>query len=141
MSGDRGQPCLTPARSGKVGPLALLSCMLQCDWLYSASNRWSALGGSPMCCNILRMKSWETEGKADAKSIRRKALLSCIKGVCIDAMSISRRLRIMDLLWRKPCCLASTQFSRWCSQQHLVALAMSLLSVLTILSGLVLAGE
>ena len=46
----------------------------------------------------------------------------------------------MERLRRKPCCLESTQGSSKASQQKRVALAISLLSVLTMLSGLVLFG-
>ena len=90
--------------------------------------------------SIFFMNSCEMEGKAEEKSMSKQAPCSCIKEVCMEAMSSSKRLRRMERLRRKPCCLESTQGSSKASQQKRVALAISLLSVLTMLSGLVLFG-
>ena len=57
----------------------------------------------------------------------------------MDAVSTSSKFFNMDLPLMKPCCLGRTHESKMLSQLFRAALAMSLLSVLTMLRGRVLA--
>ena len=86
------------------------------------------------------MKSCEMDGKAEQKSNKMHAPFSCIKEVCMAAMSTSSKFRRIERPRRNPCCLGKTHPSNVGSQASRAEFATIRLSVLTIFNGLVLEG-
>ena len=100
-----------------------------------------ALVGTPVAASKLSIYSCEIEGNAEAKSNSTKAPLLLVSAVVIAAYSMSTTFLSMERCGRNPCCCGLIHGLSSLSQRNLAALAISLLSVLTVLRGRVLSGR
>ena len=80
----------------------------------------------------------DSDGNAAAKSKNIIAPVDDVRAVFMAAYSMSRIFFKIDLCRKNPCCWGLTHGLRILSQRSLAAFAMSVLSVLTMLSGRVL---
>ena len=139
-SGDNGQPCLMPERTMNESWVEPLKRREHLTWSYKALITLIAPSGSPKWSNDCSRNSWEMLGKAALKSNGTSPPYSFFQLTVMVFSSMSWTFISIERPFKKPRCILLIQSFISGSQANRHALAMILLSVLTIANGRVSPG-